>query len=49
MLNSENAILERKNYRILSSSTVRLTSLFEVTWTFGVMDFTPKVEGGHFG
>ena len=29
MLNSENAILERKNYRILSSSTVRLTSLFE--------------------
>ena len=29
MLNSENAILERKNYRFLSSSTVLLTSLFE--------------------
>ena len=29
MLNSKNAILERKNYRISSSSTVRLTSLFE--------------------
>ena len=29
MLNSKNAILERKNYRNLSSNTVRLTSLFD--------------------
>ncbi len=29
MLNSKNAILERKNYRNLSSNTVRLTSLLD--------------------
>lgn len=29
MLYSENAILERKNYRKLSSNTVRLTSLLK--------------------
>ncbi len=29
MLNSENAILERKNYRNLSSNTVRLSSLLK--------------------
>ena len=23
--------------------------IFWVTWTFGVMDFPSKVEGGHFG
>ena len=22
---------------------------FLVTWTFGVIDFSPKVKGGHFG
>ena len=29
MLNSENAILERKNYRNLCSNTVRLSSLLK--------------------